>query len=469
MDITPIEASIFEQFPEETKELMLASGVLPVLDPFMKLYERDPETDLIICIGGRGGGKTHEVSKFSVVDATSNNRRQAILRDEKEAIRESILNEIFMRYDEAINNGHVEENKFEKIASGLRKKGTPEMMIFTKGFRASSTQKKTNLKGVSDTDTAIIEEAEDIRDYAKFNTFRDSIRTKDRLIIIMLNTPDIKHWVVKRYFDLEPVMDEAGEIEDGYYKLNPKPIKGVEVIQTSYLDNPYLPAGIVRDYMGSGDPTSERYDKHYYLTEICGYASTGKKGQILKKVKPITLEEYMALPYRELYGQDFGTASPAGLVGVKIHRNKSWCRQLNYDPLPVLEIGKLYCRLKFNIADEITADNAEPKSIKKLRDGWNIEELDADTFEKFPELAIGWNVKGCVKGTDSVNFGLDYMVGMELYAVNESEELWEEIINYTRDQDKWGNYTGDPIDKFNHLIDPWRYVINRHRGRGQQQ
>lgn len=457
MKLKPIEASLFEKQDEEVKELLLQSGVFPVVDPFMKLYNLPPGTNMVICIGGRGGAKSYEVSRFAVYDATTKDRRVAVLRDEKETIRESILNEIFMRYDVAESYGHFKRN-FEKSERGIKNKTTGNMVVFTKGFRASSNLKKTNLKGVSDTDTAIIEEAEDIRLYSKFNTFRDSIRTKDRLVIIMLNTPDIKHWVVERYFDKEMVAD-------GYYKLIPKKIPGVEVIQSSYLDNIYLPADVVRDYEGSGDPLSERFDEHYFLTEIMGYASTGRKGQVLKKVKPISLEEYLKLPYREYYGQDFGTASPAGLVGVKIHKNRSWCRQLNYKPLPVLELGKLYCELKFNIADEITADNAEPKSISKLKNGWKIEELDEEIFRRYPGLAVGWNVKACVKGTDSINYGLDTMQGMELYAVSESTDLWNEIINYVYATDKWGNYTDDPIDDSNHLLDPWRYVINRYRGK----
>lgn len=459
MTLRPIEASLFEKLPVELKEPMLASGVFPVIDPFIKLYDLPKGTNMVILIGGRGGSKSYEASRFCVYEATTMDRRVAVLRDEKETIRESILNEIFLRYETAEQYGHF-QNNFEKSERGIKNKTTGNMVVFTKGFRASSNLKKTNLKGVSDTDTAVIEEAEDIRDYSKFNTFVDSIRTKDRLVIIMLNTPDINHWVVKRYFNLE-------QVEDGYWKLVPKQIDGVVVIQTSYKDNIYLPADVVKDYEGSGDPNHHRYDPHYYKTDILGLASSGRKGQILTKVKPISLKDYMALPYREYYGQDFGTASPAGLVGVKIHRNKSWCRQINYKPMPVLDIGKLYCTLKFNIADEIVADNAEPKSISKLKNGWKIEELEPEEFKIYPGLAVGWNVHPCIKGTDSINYGLDTMQGMELYAVEESTDLWEEVINYVSAVDKNGNYTGDPIDNFNHLIDPWRYVINRYRGKGR--
>jgi len=459
MTLQPLEASLFEKLADDVKELMLASGVFPVIDPFMQLYSLPKGTNMVICIGGRGGAKTYEVSRFSMYDATTKYRRVAILRDEKETIRESILNEIFLRYEDAKMYNHFKKD-FERTERGIKNKTTDNMVVFTKGFRASSNLKRTNLKGVSDVDTAIVEEAEDIRDYSKFNTFVDSIRTEDKLIIIMLNTPDIQHWVVKRFFNLV-------QVEDGYWQLVPKGIPGVVVIQTSYKDNIYLPNHVIKDYEGSGDENSHRYDPHYYKTDILGYASSGRKGQVLTKIKPISLKDYLALPYREYYGQDFGTASPAGFVGVKIHKNTSWCRQLNYKPMETLDIAKMYCKLKLNIADEITADNADEKAWKRLKSGYSGHELSDEEFRNYPMLAVGWNVGPCIKGTDSVNYGIDVMRSMNLYAVQESTDLWDEILNYIYAQDKYGNYTNDPIDDYNHLIDPWRYVINKHRGKAR--
>ena len=148
MKIRHLEASIFEQFPEDIKQLLLSSGVVPVVDPFMQLYSLPQGTNMVICIGGRGGAKSHEISQFAVEDATIRDRRVAVLRDEKETIRESILNEIFIRFDNGFKQGHF-PNKFEKSERGIKSKDTGNMAVFTKGFRASSNLKRTNLKGVS--------------------------------------------------------------------------------------------------------------------------------------------------------------------------------------------------------------------------------------------------------------------------------------------------------------------------------
>jgi phage terminase large subunit len=462
MTLKAIEESIFNTLRPELQEALKASGVVPVNDQYVKLYDLPKGTNLVILIGGRGGVKTTEGSRFIALKSSAERKRSVILRDEKEAIKASILNEVLLRYDEH-NEYWQFSSEVARLDTGLKEKETGQMLVFTKGFRASKNEKRTNLKSVSDVDIALVEEAEDIRDVSKFDTFADSIRKEGALIIIILNTPDILHWIIKRYFKKIPVdiKDENGKPVEGYFDIQPKDIPGFVCIKTSYKDNPHLPKYKVLDYESYGDPKSHKYDLHHYLTAIKGYASTGRKGQILKKVKYISLAEYLKLPYKEYYGQDFGTASPAGLVGVKRHRNKCWCRQINYKPMPTLDIGKLYCTLKIHpTSDKIIADSADPKSITKLSSGWTIDDIHPDEFKIYPGLRNGWDVEGARKGSDSIVYGLDTMIGMELYAVEESEDLWEEILNYVYGQDKWGNYTNDPIDDFNHLIDPWRYVIN---------
>lgn len=453
------------------QELPLAKIKLKVEPPFRKLYEPPGTYDIIVAIGGRGGMKTYEISKYAAFASTIRERRIAVLRDEKETIRESILNEIFLRYDTANKSGHF-DGLFDKTQSGIRNLTSGEMQVFTKGFRASSNEKKSNLKGASDVDVVIIEEAEDIRDPHKFNTFTDSIRTEGRLIIVMLNTPDIQHWIVKRYFTLQEVtVDDVPECPhltaddlDGYWKLVPKDLKRFGCIQTSYEDNKHLPEAIIDSYKAYGQPDSPTYDLHYYLTAIKGFASAGRRGQVLRKVKPIKLADYMALPFREIYGLDFGTSAPAGIVGVKQDGNRSYCRRLNYKPMSTLLIAVAFARLGIDPENDIViADSADPLSIGKLRRGFNFDaqgrdELSPELRAEFPNGIPGINIRGVVKGSGSVEFGLGLLNSKELYAVEEHEELWNEVYNYIYAQNKSGEYTNLPIDEYNHLIDPWRYV-----------
>lgn len=418
--------------------------------PFEILYNLPKGTNVVVCIGGRGGMKTYEVSKFVAYSSTIKKKRIAILRDEKELIRESILNEVLLRFDTANIGGRL-SGSFDRLDTGIKDRATNEMLVFTKGFRASQVDKKANLKSISNVDIAVIEEAEDIRDVDKFNTFADSIRKEDSLIIIILNTPDVNHWIIKRYFNLR-------QTEDGFYEIIPKSIPGFVCIKTGFEDNPHLPAHIMQQYRSYGDPSSHLFNPFYYKTAILGLASTGRKGQVFTKVKPIKLSEYLALPFKEYYGLDFGTASPAGVVGVKMDKNNIWARQINYKPLTTLELAKLFCTLKLDLTDLIVADSADPKSIGKLKKGYTADDLDVEDFIKYPDLARGFHIIGAKKGADSVEYGIGLLSGMNFYVAEESTDFWNEIYCYIYAQDKNMNYTNDPIDEFNHLIDPTRYV-----------
>lgn len=435
---------------------MMVSEIAPSvtvesLDPFKVLYKLPPGTNMIVCIGGRGGAKTYEISKFISFSATIKRRRCVILRDEKELVRESILNEVLLRYDTANTSG-VLDNYYERLETGIKDLSNDNMLVFSKGFRASSNLKQAHMKSISDIDIAVVEEAEDIRDVDKFNAFADSIRKEDSLIIIILNTPDIHHWIIRRYFNLV-------QVEDGYYEVIPKVLPGFVCIKTSFENNPFLPEHIIDNYNNYGNPDSHLYNPHYYKSAILGLASTGRKGQVITKAMPIKLKDYLALPYKEYYGQDFGTSSPAGTVGVKKHRNTIWARQLNYKPMNTLGIGKMYCQLKLNKNDHIIADSADPKSIEKLSYGWRGEELSEEEFRLYPALSAGFNVTGARKGQDSVNFGIDIIDQSNFYVVEESTDYWNEIFNYVYAKDKYGNYTNEPVDDYNHLIDPTRYVV----------
>jgi phage terminase large subunit len=431
---------------------------LPI-EQFKILYNLPTDTNTIICIGGRGGAKTYEVSKFIAFQATIKKKRCVILRDEKSLIKDTILNEILLRYDTANSNNQL-DRYFERLKSGISERKTGKELVYTKGFRASALEKKANMKGVSDIDIAAIEECEDLRSEEEFDTFIDGLRKEGCLVIVMMNVPDIGHFLIKRYFILETTE------HNGYFKLSPKNIPGVVCIQTGYQDNPFLPQHIIDRYKGYGDPNHHMYNLHHFLTAIQGYASTGRKGQILTKVKAIKLADYLALPFKEIYGQDFGTASPAGLVGLKFDKNNCYIRQLNYLPKSTLDIAKMYCTLGFGSTDKIVADSADPLSIDKLKVGYRTTELPDDVFVKHPRLANGFYIIPCVKGQGSVEYGLGLMDSMVLHAVEESADLWHEIYNYVYAQDKNGNYTNEPIDEFNHLIDPARYVIMDYKGYG---
>lgn len=422
------------------------------------LYNPPPDTNLIVCIGGRGGAKTYEVSKYIAYSTTIKKKRAVILRDELALIKETILNEVWTRYETANVNGRLDVECI-KNENELKDRKTGKTLLYTKGFRATSLAKTANMKGPSDIDIAVVEEGEDIRDKQMFDTFVDGLRKDGCIVIVMLNTPNLSHFIVKRLFNATPVLNDKGE-PTGYFKLSPKDIPGFVCIQTDFTMNPFLTPNIIARYKGYGDPTHHLYDYHHYMTAILGYASTGRKGQIFTKIKPIKLSEYLELPLKEYYGQDFGTASPAALVGVKFNGNTVYARLLNYKPMDVLSLGKLYSTLKFNASDRIVCDYAEPDSIRKLSGGFT--ELSPDEYEKYPELSNGFYAVPCP--TKDITGHISLMQSMNIFVVEDDTEFWDEIHNYVYAQDKYKNYTDDPIDDYNHALDAFRYIVADQRG-----
>jgi PBSX family phage terminase large subunit len=447
------------------------------LDPFKCLYRLPEGTNTVICIGGRGGAKTYEVAKFIAFCATIKKKRVVVLRDEKELIRESILNEVLMRYDTANATGALSAF-YQRLDTGIKDIQTNEMLVFTKGFRASTTDKRANLKSISNIDMAVIEEAEDIRDQDKFNIFSDGIRKEGALIVIVLNTPDISHWITKRYFTLE-------RVEDGYYDVIPKQIPGLVVIKTGYADNPHLPATVVERYKAYGDPASPFYNRHYYLTAIRGLASTGRKGQIFHNWKSITNKEFNEIEARSIFGQDFGTSSPAPTGEIKIVNNRMYIRGHNYQPMTEKQIGMLYCRL--GIKEEvIIADSAEPLAIRRLRAGWRLDELSdeeradyaawqAEALKpatmtphgapgtavkpwKYARLLTGFHIFPAFKGPGTIAAGIKKVMDYEVFVTEDSADIWFEYANYVYATDKNGEPTDEPEDAWNHYMDLIRYV-----------
>lgn len=431
---------------------------------FAKLYDLPVDTSYVILMGGRGGGKTYEASKFISFSATLLDKRCQILRDEAVGIKESIMNEILLRFDTANRDG-VFDKSFSRLGNGIKNTKTGEMAVFSKGFRASSLEKKANMKSVSNIDIAVIEEAEDLRDEDKFNTFSDSIRKEGSVIIIILNTPDIHHWIVKRFFDAIPLSvddepDLLGEDLDGYFKLVPKGTAGVVCMQSNYTDNEFLPHKTKIQYEAYGDPASSMYNLHHYLTNIKGYSTTGLKGQIFKNYDMISLEEYNLIDSLEVFGVDFGTASPAGVVAVKIIGNDLYVRELNYEPCDLISLGKKLNDLGIGSHDLIVADCAEPTTILELRMGLE-KYFSAEDRERYPAASYGFgNIRP--SPDKSINSGISKMLGMRIHVVKGSDNLVKEFTMYVWATDRDGKSLDKPVDAYNHLCDPLRYITRVH-------
>jgi len=140
-------------------------------------------------------------------------------------------------------------------------------------------------------------------------------------------------------------------------------------------------------------------------------------------------------------GLDFGfTNDETGCNEVYRYNGELWINELIYETgLTNLDISEKLTGLGISKRTEIIADSAEPKSIEELK-------------------RLGWYMTSVKKGADSVKNSIDILKRYRLNVTRNSINLREELSRYKWRMDRSGKTINEPVDRFNHLIDPLRYI-----------
>jgi len=208
----------------------------------------------------------------------------------------------------------------------------------------------------------------------------------------------------------------------------------VEVIVSTYKDNPLLPQIMVEEI-----ELLEKTDPAYW--QIYGLGEYGKiRGLVFPEFK-----ECVAPPKAAKflgYGLDFGyTNDPTAVIAVFAYLDQLYLHELVYErKLTNNDIADKFELLGIDKADEIYADSAEPKSIDEIYDR-------------------GFNVYPAKKGADSIRYGIDLISQYHINITQGSHNLRKEFKHYKWLEDKDGKVLNKPIDDFNHAIDAVRYVL----------
>ncbi len=397
---------------------------------YKPLFNPPPNVRYFILMGGRGAGRSTTAAQFAVAKLRDTTRyfRCAIMRYVLGDIRNSIYQDIHDRLEEEeiLDAVNVKEHNLtfefgENKINGI-------------GFKKSSGDQKSKLKSLASYNCVIIEEADEVQE-EDFMQLDDSLRTakSDIVVILMLNPPDKRHWIIRRWFNL------VDTDVPGFYRAV---LKGTEedavFISTTFRENlANLNEGTIRNY--------ERYERtrpEYYWNMIKGLVSEGLRGRIFKNWKPISIKEYEDLPYEETFGLDFGfTNDPTALIGVKKHNQKVWVREYVYEVgLTTPMISQKFTDLGLTYNSKIFADSQEARLIRELQDaGWNIEPAD--------------------KGPDSVRAGVNIMLEREFCYTEDSTNIATESQQYVWRLDKNKEPTNEPKDEYNHAMDGIRYNI----------
>ena len=254
-------------------------------------------------------------------------------------------------------------------------------------------------------DLLFINEANEI----DFESWNQLLFRTDGNIIIDYNPHDSFHWIY----------DKVLEREDASLHIS------------TFKDNPFL-SNTLKSEIKRLEHTDLDYWRIYGL---------GLRGQSRSLVFRFTTCERIPETARFLsYGLDFGFASdPSSMCATYVEGDNMYCKELLYEKgLTNQDLAREFEKLGLDKRDEIFADSSEPKSIEEIH-------------------RMGWNVKG--KKKFEINYGIDLIRRYKLHITKSSTNALKELESYKYIEDRNGNPTNKPVDKFNHFCDSLRYSV----------
>ena len=335
----------------------------------------------------------------------------------------------------------LKDSCFTELKWAARRLGVEEHFIFKESpleITYKPTGQKIYFRGLDDplkvTSVTVdvgclcwmwIEEAYEIMKEDDFNILDESIRGECpeglfKQITITFNPWNERHWLKKRFFDVED--------ED------------ILAITTNYLCNEWLDKADLKVF-----ETMKKHNPRRYAV-----AGLGGWGVVDGLVYENWKEEYFELEqvrqYKSAFGLDFGyTNDPSAFfVGFLDAENKRlYVYDEFYNPgMSNRKIADEVIAMGYS-KEHITADSAEPKSIDELK-------------------GYGLKVKGAEKGKDSIANGIQWIQDLEIIIHPRCVNFLTEISNYTWEVDKFGTKLNRPIDDFNHLMDAMRYALEKY-------
>ena len=373
--------------------------------------------------GGRGSLKSTTVHDFACRLTYEVGQGIMITRYTMTSAEKSIIPEFkeTLIRNGSINNFHITRDRAINLLTG-------SFVLFT-GIKTSSGTQTANLKSLAGITTWVIEEGEDFDDEKAFDTIDDSIRSnlKQNRVIWIQNPSTREHFIYKRW------LEKSNRNEDVKgYPVTVSNHEDVEHIHSTYhIAEQYLS----KSFLKKAEDSKESKPNWYYHNYIGGW---------LEKAEGVIFENWIkgkfddTLPY--VYGMDFGYVNdPTAITKVAVTNDKIYVKEMLYKTGLSTDgiIAAMQAR-DINKTDLIIADNAEPRLIAEIQQE-------------------GYNIIPCKKGKDSVRLGLVKMMDYTIVSEEDDYNMHTELNNYVWN-DKRSN---TPIDKFNHLIDSFRYAFDK--------
>lgn len=392
----------------------------------------DNEKFIILITGGRGSGKSFNASTFI--------ERLTFEMTEAEKIVHQIL---YTRYTMVSAGMSIIPEMMEKIEldgtikyfkttkTDIVNKMTKSRIMF-RGIKTSSGNQTAKLKSIQGITTFVCDEAEEWTNEEEFDKIMLSIRKKgiQNRIIIIMNPCDSNHFIYKKYIENT---HKLVEIDGVQVQVSTHP--NVLHIHTTYQDNlNNLSPEFLKEVEDMKVSNPEKY-----AHVVIGRWTDVAEGAVFKKWGIV--KEFPTWAKKVALASDWGyTNDPSTGIRCGIVDNRLYVDELFY------ETGMLTNAIAEKLKPwglKVYGDSADPRLIQEIKNrGVNIYPVD-----KFP---------------GSIKAGIDKIHEMELFVTERSYHIIEELRKYVWDKDKDGHYINEPVDAWNHCIDPIRYYILGH-------
>ena len=364
------------------------------------LFEANYHTtaEIVVNQGGTSSGKTYSILQVLMLYAVAEQRKViTVVGQDIPNLKSGALRDALTITDESdtIKNAILSYNKSERVFQ-FRNGSIIEFRSYADPQDAKSGKR----------DYLFINEANGI----SWDIYQElSLRTKTRIYIDY--NPNAEFWVHDRLIGR----------------------KNVQLIISDHRHNPFLSTKMRQKIESIKNEDIE-------LWKVYARGLTGKiSGLVLNNWQ--LCDDIPPRAKLVAIGLDFGfTNDETGCLAVFKQNGELWVDELFYETgLTNPDIAKQLSTIGLSKNALIVADSAEPKSIEELR-------------------RLGWNIVPAKKGADSINISIDILKRYKLNISRRSINLRRELARYKWKTDLAGRTLNEPIDRWNHLIDPLRYV-----------
>ena len=391
---------------------------------YAPLYE-NTDKFIIIVTGGRGSGKSYNISTFLERLSFESGHKILFSRYTMASASMSIIPE----FQEKIKSDFASEY-FDVTKTDITNTYSDSVIMF-RGIKTSSGVQTAKLKSIQGLTTFVCDEAEEWTSEIDFEKIMFSIRQKgiQNRIIIIMNPSDSNHWVYKRFIEKT---HRLVEIDGVQVQVSTHP--NVLHIHTTYLDNL---ENLSPEFLKEVEEMKTNNPEKYAHVVIGRWADVAE-GAVFKKWGIV--DEFPTWAKKVANGIDFGfTNDPSAIIRCGIVDNDLYLDELCY------KTGMLASDLikelrKYDLF--VYAESADPRLIQEISNG-------------------GIVIYPVQKGAGSIIAGIDRIKSFDnIFITKRSSNLIREARNYVWSKDKDGNYINNPEDHDNHGWDAVRYYIN---------